>query len=111
MQSAAGGTSQRLNPAPAMMRSRSRMPGVATGTGMARSNVVILFPSGDLLWWARSKLSADGSNQPPDSIDRIGFKFPVIKHYYRIAASPTSARVLENLTDRAGLGIPRTICL
>src|ERR1700755_2786183 len=34
MQSAAGGTSQRLKPALAMMRSRSRMPGAVPATGM-----------------------------------------------------------------------------
>jgi hypothetical protein len=42
MQSAAGGTSQRLKPAVAMMRSRSRMPGFVAVTGMARSKVVVI---------------------------------------------------------------------
>jgi hypothetical protein len=45
MQSAAGGTSQRLNPAVAMMRSRSRMPGLVAAAGMARSNVVVIVAS------------------------------------------------------------------
>jgi hypothetical protein len=45
MKSAAGGTSQRLNPFVAMMRSRSRMPGFAAVTGMARSNFVVIVAS------------------------------------------------------------------
>src|ERR1700691_2454741 len=41
MQSAAGGTSQRLKPALAMVRSRSRMPGIPPA-GIARSNDVVV---------------------------------------------------------------------
>src|SRR5215510_9142169 len=44
MQSAAGGTSQRLNPAAAMMRSRSSRPSVPAGAGQVWPIAVMFAP-------------------------------------------------------------------
>src|SRR5687767_2186139 len=61
MQSAAGGTSQRLKPAVAIVRSLSRNPVPAPGILPALLiDVIAIFPCSPLLYWAFCRLRSRG---------------------------------------------------